>query len=193
MKKRFKIYLFRHGQTTYNRDKRFTGFKDAKLTKLGIQQAQIIAKKLKTKKFQTAFYTKLTRSKQTLKPVLKFHPECKKLVKDNRMIERSYGTLQGKLHQTTIKKYGLEQFNKWHRGFNIRPPKGESFADVEKRVKSFIIYLKKYIKKHQTNVAISAHGNSIRPFRKIMEKLSIKQTEKMSVPYDKVFTYSIKV
>ena len=30
-----------------------------------------------------------------------------------------------------IKKYGFKQFNKWHRGFNDRPPNGESFADVE--------------------------------------------------------------
>ncbi|MBU1136634.1 MAG: histidine phosphatase family protein, partial [Nanoarchaeota archaeon] len=45
MKKRLKIYLFRHGETTYNRDKIFTGFKDAKLTSKGIKQAKIIAGK----------------------------------------------------------------------------------------------------------------------------------------------------
>ena len=191
MKKRFKIYLFRHGQTFYNRDKIFTGFKDSKLTSLGFKQARIIAKKLKNKKIQTAFYTPLARSKQNLREVLKFHPECKKLIKDDRMIERSYGKLAGKKHLTIIKKYGKQQFEKWHRDFNTRPPGGESFADVEKRVHSFIKHLKKFIKKNKVNVAISAHGNSIRLFRKIWEKLSIKQTCELFVPYDKVFVYEV--
>ena len=45
-KKEFKIYVFRHGQTYYNRDKIFTGWKDPKLTPRGLKQAEIIAKKL---------------------------------------------------------------------------------------------------------------------------------------------------
>ena len=103
-----KIYLFRHGQTTYNRDNLFTGFKDAKLTPTGIDDARIIALRLYDKKFQAAFYTKLSRSKDTLKEVIKSHPECKLLVEDNRMIERSYGNLEGKFHSTIIKKYGKQ-------------------------------------------------------------------------------------
>ncbi len=41
------IYLFRHGQTYFNKDHIFTGWKDSKLTPLGIRQSKIIAKKLK--------------------------------------------------------------------------------------------------------------------------------------------------
>lgn len=192
-KRAFKIYIFRHGETTFNRDKRFTGFKDAKLTKLGEKQARIIAQKLKNKEFQVAFYTRLSRSKQTLKYVLKYHPECKKLIKDDRMIERNYGKLNGKYHKTIIGKYGKEQFNKWHRDFYARPPKGESFADVEKRVRSFIKDLKEFIKKEKVNVAISSHGNSIRLFRKIWEKANIKETCSWFIPYDKVFEYDVRV
>lgn len=187
------IYLFRHGQTTYNRDKRFTGFKDAKLTLLGMKQARVIAKKLKGKKFQVAFQTQLSRSKETLKPVLKNHPECVELIEANRIIERDYGDLSGKLHKTIIKTKGQKQFDCWHRGFNCRPPKGESFADVEKRVKIFIGNLKKFMKKEKVNVAISAHGNSIRLFRRIWEGLSVKKTERLYVPYDKVFVYGVVV
>lgn len=187
------IYLFRHGQTTYNRDKRFTGFHDPPLTKLGIMQARKIAKKLKNKKFQVAFYTRLMRSKQTLKIVLKHHPKCKILKEDNRIIERNYGLLNGTIHEQFIKKYGLEAFSKVHRDFYTRPKKGESFADVEKRVLSFIKYLKSMMKKQKVNVAISAHGNSIRLFRKIMEKASIKETCSWTIPYDKVFDYRIKI
>ncbi len=193
MKKNFKVYIFRHGETTYNRDKKFTGFHNPPLTKLGIKQARTIARKLKNKQFQIAFYTRLKRSKQTLKEVLKHHPECKKLMEDDRMTERNYGLLNGKTHEEFIEKYGLEEYNKVHRGFYIRPRKGESFADVEKRVQSFIKDLKKLMKKKKCDVAISAHGNSIRLFRKIMEKSSIKKTCSWFIPYDKVFVYKIKV
>lgn len=193
MKEVFKIYVFRHGQTTYNQDKIFTGWKDAKLTSLGIKQAKVIASKLKNKKIDVAFQTSLSRSKDTLKEVLKFHPECSELIEANHMIERSYGALAGLSHQKTIEKYGQKKFDEWHRGWNVRPPKGESFADVEKRVKIFIKDLKEFIKKRRVNVAISAHGNSIRLFRKIMEGLSIKKTCELVIPYDKVFEYGIKV
>jgi bisphosphoglycerate-dependent phosphoglycerate mutase len=191
--KKLRIYLFRHGQTTYNRDHRFTGSKDAKLTKEGIAHAKKISKLLKNKKFQVAIHSRLSRSKDTLKYVLKNHPECKTLIQDDRIIERSYGKLAGQLHSTIINKYGEKQYHSWHRGYSekSRPPKGECFKDVEKRVRDFIKDLKKFIKKNQTNVAISGHGNSIRLFRKIMEKASIKETVKWSIPYDKVFVYTV--
>lgn len=193
MVKTLNIYLFRHGQTTYNRDEKFTGWHDPKLTNLGTKQAQTIAKLLKNKKFQVSFHTHLKRSKQTLKEVLRYHPECKKLIQDDRMIERNYGNLNGTPHKDLIKKEGIEHYNKIHRSYSISPPKGESFAMVEKRVQSFMKDLLKLMKKEQISVAISAHGNSIRLFRKIVEKASISKTTSWVIPYDKVFTYKVKV
>jgi len=190
-KRRYKIYIFRHGQTTFNRDKRFTGFLDSKLTRKGQKQALVIAKKLKNKRFQVAIQTRLSRSKDTLKPILEQHPECVIVIQDDRIIERSYGNLSGKTHAEIIKKYGQKQFDLWHRGYNNRPPKGESFADVEKRVRPFIRDLKKFMIKNKVNVAISAHGNSIRLFRKIMEGASKQDATKWSIPYDKVFEYPV--
>jgi broad specificity phosphatase PhoE len=64
-----KIYLFRHGQTYYNRDKIFTGWKDSKLTPLGIRQAKRIANKLKKKKIDVAYQTRLSRSTGCLKEI----------------------------------------------------------------------------------------------------------------------------
>src|SRR3990167_3558194 len=147
--KKLNVYLFRHGQTYYNRDHIFTGFKDSKLTPLGIKQAKKIAEKLKKKKIQVAFQTRLSRSKDTLKPVLKYHPECKKIITDDRMIERCYGKLQGMHHTAIIKKYGKKKFDLWHRSYNFPPPKGESIKMVEKRVLSFIKYLTKFMKKNK--------------------------------------------
>ncbi|MEK6817319.1 MAG: histidine phosphatase family protein, partial [Nanoarchaeota archaeon] len=216
----YKVYLFRHGKTFFNTKGIFTGWKDSKLTPEGIRNAKKVAEILKKKKFQVAFQTRLSRSKDTLKYVLKFHPECKKIITDNRMIERSYGVLEGKSHKIFIdeigkkmvdlkiegdaienlnlkerkkveKFLGEEEYKAIHRGYNVAVPRGESFADVENRVKKFIIYLKKFIKKNKVNVAISAHGNSIRLFRKILEKTSKNEAVGWFIPYDRVFEYNL--
>mgnify|MGYP001598576619 FL=1 len=192
-KKEVKIYLFRHGQTFYNEKGIFTGWKDSKLSPRGIKSAKVVARKLKSKKFGIAFQTRLSRSKDTLKEVLKFHPECRNIIQDDRMIERNYGTLNGMSHNTFIKKFGQKEYAKIHRGFNDAAPKGESFAMVEKRVASFIKDLKEMLKKEKVNVAISGHGNSIRLFRKIMEKFKEEDVVKWKIPYDKYYTYSVSV
>ncbi len=190
---RCKIYLFRHGRTDYNVEGKFTGWKDAKLAKRGKVDAKILALRLKDKKIDVAFQTRLSRSKDTLKEVLKFHPECKTIIIDDRMIERSYGKLQGSSHWSYISKHGLKKFDAFHRGYRVRPPGGESVRDVEKRVKPFIKDLIKFMKENKVNVAISAHGNSMRPFRRHFEKFSVKQMMKIENPYDNYFEYEIEV
>jgi|SRR3989338_9044634 len=219
---KLKIYLFRHGQSYFNRDHKFTGWLDSKLTSRGIKDAKKIAQKLKNKQIDLAVQTPLSRSKDTLKEVLKYHPECRKVDTDDRMIERSYGRWQGKTHEQFIKKSGLEEYKtmlhfhqldhlsgkekeifiKKHgeedlqvlrRGYTHQPPGGESIKMVEKRVLSFVRDLIKKMKKEQINVAISAHGNSMRPFRRYFEKLSIKEMMKLENPWDDYFEYEIKV
>lgn len=216
------IYLFRHAQTFYNKSHIFTGHKDSKLTPKGIKEAHRLARKLQDKRIDVAFHTRLTRSKHTLKIVLKYHPECHTIIEDNRMIERDYGELSGRHHasyitslgeelykilhhwhkvdhlwgqdhQKFIKKIGTAEYDIFHRSYSHAPPGGESVKMVEKRVKSFIRYLEKYIKKHKVNVAISAHGNSMRPFRRYFENLSIAQMMALENPWDDYFHYTITV
>jgi len=187
------VYVFRHGQTEFNRDSKFTGFMDSKLAPTGTEDAKIVAERLREKKFGIAIHTSLSRSKDTLKEVLKSHPECKIVLQDDNMKERNYGDLNGKTHLEIVKKFGVEKYDSWHRSWNIAPPKGESFADVEKRVKIFVGDLKKMVRKEKMNVAISAHGNSIRLLRKIMEGLSIKETCELYILYDKVYEYKLEV
>lgn len=220
MVQKFKIYLFRHGQTTYNKEGRFTGWRDPHITTKGKKDAKEIAKMLKSKKIGISIHTRLTRSKETLKEILTYHPECKKILEDDRMIERNYGDLNGFSHTSYIKNMGKklyklevqgdlihdlpkegkkevekflgeQEYNLIHRGYNVPPPNGESFAMVEKRVKSFIKDLKKLVKKEKCNVAISAHGNSIRVFRKIMEKASVKEACSWIIPYNNYFEYRL--
>jgi 2,3-bisphosphoglycerate-dependent phosphoglycerate mutase len=163
------------------------------LTDRGKRDAAKIADILKNKKIDFAYQTSLSRSSDTLRIVLKYHPECKKIKVDDRMIERDYGVLSGRYHETIIKKWGKEQYDRWHRSYEIAPPKGESIKTVEKRVNAFIKDLLKFIKKNKVNVAISAHGNSMRPFRRYFEKFSVKKMIKLENPYDKCFRYSLNV
>lgn len=188
-----KIYLFRHGQSNFNRAHRFTGWKDSKLTLLGIKQAKLIARKLKDKEIHVGFQTRLSRSKDTLKEVLKYHPECRIIIQDDRMIERGYGKLEGHSHKEFIKKHGKKLFDLYHRAYNNPPPGGESIKMVETRVLSFIKDLLAFMKREQVNVAISAHGNSMRPFRRYFEKLSIKKMSQIENPYDNYFEYDLNM
>ena len=186
------IYIFRHGETYYNRSKRFTGWVNSRVTSEGIKQANLIAEKLREKTFRIAFKTSLSRSSNSLKIVLRYHPECKRVIVDDRMIERSYGYLEKKYHKTIIKKYGKRQFDIWHRSYDVPPPGGESIKMVEKRVLSFIKDLVILMEREKVNVVISAHGNSMRPFRRYFENLTIKQMMALENPYDKYFDYIVE-
>ncbi len=186
------IFIFRHGETHFNEEERFTGWIDSKLTPKGLKDAKKVAEKMKEEKFQIAFKTHLSRSGGTLKEVLKYHPECRKVITDDRMIERSYGILEGKFHKTVIAKYGEKQFDIWHRSYAVSPPGGESIKMVEKRVLSFIKDLMDLMKKGGVNVAISAHGNSIRPFRRYFEHLTVKQMMELENPHDDYFDYTVE-
>ena len=187
------IYLFRHAQTYFNRDKRFTGWLDSNLTPFGVKQAKNIARKLRGKKFEVAFQTSLSRSRDTLKEVLRYHPECKKKFNDDRMIERSYGKLQGMSHNAYMKTHTAEDLHQIRRSYDYPPPNGESIKMVEARVMPFVRDLIAYMKKYRVNVAISAHGNSMRPFRLDFEKLSIAQMMMLENPWDDYFEYRLKV
>lgn len=187
-----KIYIFRHGQSEFNRDKRFTGWMDAKLTPLGVKQAEEIAEELRDKKFQIAYHTRLSRSIDTLNVVLKYHKDVK-LIQDDRMIERSYGELQERYHKDVIAEVGKAQFDIWHRSYEVPPPEGESIKMVEVRVLDFIKDLLEKMRKEKINVAISAHGNSMRPFRRYFDKFSVEEMMKLENPYNDAFEYSISL
>jgi 2,3-bisphosphoglycerate-dependent phosphoglycerate mutase len=189
---RLHIYIFRHGETYFNEEERFTGWIDSKLDSKGIEDAKEIAKKLKNKKFQIAFKTSLSRTGATLEEVLKYHPECRRVITDDRMIEKSYGVLEGKFHKTVIAKYGNKQFDIWHRSYSVSPPGGESLKMVEKRVLSFTKDLIGMAKDERTNVAISAHGNSMRPFRRFFEHLTVREMIELENPHDDYFDYAVK-
>ncbi|MEK6845782.1 MAG: histidine phosphatase family protein, partial [Nanoarchaeota archaeon] len=101
--------------------------------------------------------------------------------------------LHGKARKDFIEKHGETDLKIIRRSYAHAPPSGESVKMVEKRVNLFIRELLKKMKKEKINVAISAHGNSMRPFRKYFEHLSIKQMMQLENPWDNYFEYTIEV
>lgn len=179
-KKYPEIYLFRHGETYDNKNKVFSGWRDSSLTHKGIKQAEVLANKLKGKDINLCIVSPLSRSKETAKLALKYHPNMV-YEEDERVIERNYGKLMG-YSKSKMAKENPVLAAKYRRGYDSPPPKGESLKMVEERVFPFCIELVERIKRNNINVAISAHGNSMRAIRKYFEKLSTIEELTMENP-----------
>ena len=167
------LYLFRHGETYDNRNRVFSGWRQSRLTKVGVKQAEILANKLKKKKIDLFIASRLVRGRKTARIVMKYH-KGKKLETDDRIIERCYGDLMGH-SKTKLMKAKPDLAAKYRRGYDFPPPHGESIKMVEKRVFPFCRDLIKRMKKEKINVAVSAHGNSMRVMRRFFEKMSIEK------------------
>jgi 2,3-bisphosphoglycerate-dependent phosphoglycerate mutase len=185
------LYVVTHCQSCYNKEKIFTGLINSVLTKEGHIHAKRLAKKLKDKQIDIAYASSLTRAKQTLKHILKYHPETKVFVND-RIIERDYGKLSRKSKEK-YKKEHPKLYPIYHRSYDTPPPGGESIKQVENRVLDFIEELLYKMKKEEVNVLIVAHGNSIRPIRRYFENLTVDEMMKLENLRHKVFTYKIRL
>lgn len=189
MNKGINLYVVTHCESCYNRRGIFAGQVNSILTKRGHKHAEILAERLKNEKIDIAYTSPLVRARQTLKHILKYHPETK-IVVDKRIIERDYG----KLSRKSKEKYRREKpklYSIYHRSYDVPPPGGESMKQVEKRVVEFIKEVVESMKKSSNNVLIVAHGNSIRPIRKYFEKLSPEQMMKLKNLIHRVFRYQI--
>jgi 2,3-bisphosphoglycerate-dependent phosphoglycerate mutase len=186
-----KLFVFRHAETTDNKRHIFSGWRNPKLTPKGHEQAQEIAEQLKKEKIDYAFTSHLTRAKDTLNIVLENHPDVPIFV-DDRLIERCYGLLQGK-SKTKVAEARPEWFAKVHRGYDFPPPQGESLKMVEKRTIPFLTQLGEWLKQNKGNVAISCHGNSLRPIRRVFEHLSLKQMLQLENPQDRAMSYALHI
>jgi broad specificity phosphatase PhoE len=184
-----KIYAITHCESCYNKLGIFTGRVNSKLTPAGHEHAKRIAKKLADKQIDLAFVSPLARTRETLKHIQKYHPQMKVVV-DERLIERDYGRLSRKSKQK-YKREHPDLYPLHHRSYNIAPPGGENMVEVEKRVLSFVGDMLKIIKKHNVNVLVVAHGNSLRPFRKYFEHLNNDQMMKLRNLRHTIFTYTI--
>jgi 2,3-bisphosphoglycerate-dependent phosphoglycerate mutase len=100
---------------------------------------------------------------------------------DTALNERHYGDLQGLNKAEMAKKYGEKQVQIWRRGWDGRPPNGESHEDCERRVRPFFLqYILPWIAEGET-VLVAAHGNSQRPIMKHLECLTPEATAALEI------------
>jgi 2,3-bisphosphoglycerate-dependent phosphoglycerate mutase len=170
------LVVFRHGQSVWNLENKFTGWVDVDLTEKGRDEAKNAGSKLKGYHFDEAYSSDLKRAQNTLTLALQ---ECGidniPTTFNAALNERMYGDLQGLNKAETAAKFGEEQVKIWRRSFDVAPPNGESLKDTAARV---IPYFEKEIApklKSGKNIVLAAHGNSLRALIMHLENMSPEQ------------------
>ena len=167
-----KLILLRHGQSQWNLENRFTGWKDVSLTTQGINEAISAGKLIKKNNIRVDFIfsSVLQRANETARLVVieidqqHLWNENNELIvsKNQSLNERDYGDLVGLNKKETADKYGKEQVHKWRRSYDVSPPGGESLKDVVLRVQPYFDNIIQPEIINKKNILIAAHGNSLR-------------------------------
>ncbi len=205
-----KLVLLRHGESTWNKENRFSGWTDVDLSEKGVKEAHEGGRRLKQANFvfDVAFTSVLKRAIRTLWIVqdemdLMWIP----VEKSWRLNERHYGALQGLNKSETAKKQGEEQVHIWRRSYDVRPPALEKsdvrypgndpkYRHLDPRdlplteslkdtVDRFLPYWHQSIApaiKSGQRVIISAHGNSLRALVKFLDDIPDKDIPNLNIP-----------
>ncbi len=164
-----KLVLMRHGQSLWNLENRFTGFKDVPLTQQGEEEAIAGGEKMEDagmiddegeNVFGGIFTSTLERAIYTAELALNIRRD--RFIMDDDLRERDYGDLTGLNKAETAKQYGEEQVKIWRRSYDVPPPNGESLKDVVNRVRPYYDRKIKPLLLDGKNVFIAAHGNTLR-------------------------------
>ena len=120
-----KIVLLRHGESSWNKENRFTGWTDVDLTEKGIEEAKQAGRLMKEAgfEFDQAYSSVLKRAMRTLWLALEEMDRLWIPIQRNwRLNERHYGALQGLNKAETAAKYGDDQVLVWRRSYDTPPP-----------------------------------------------------------------------
>ena len=187
-----KLVLVRHGQSEWNAKNLFTGWKDPKLTDLGIQEAIKAGDLLETRnlKFDLMFTSDLFRAQETGRLILEQmnHSDIQ-VIKDQSLNERNYGDLAGLNKDEAREKWGEEQVHIWRRSFDVPPPGGESLKNTAERVLPYFELEIMPKVKEGLNILVAAHGNSLRALVMELEKISSEEIVKLEIATGDPLTY----
>ena len=181
-----KLVLLRHGQSQWNLENRFTGWKDVPLTEKGINEANNAGLLLKKNniKIDKIFSSVLERANKTAEIAIRsseienlYKNELLIYEKDQRLNERDYGDLVGLNKAETAEKFGKEQVHIWRRSYDTPPPNGESLKDVVDRVSPYFTETIQPLINDGKNILVAAHGNSLRA---IMITIGLYKPEEIS-------------
>lgn len=162
------LVLLRHGQSKWNLQNRFTGFKDVGLTEDGVREARQAGQALKKAgiAFDKVFTSTLERAYKTAELTLEEAGQAdllESMIRHDDLRERDYGDLTGFNKDKMREKFGAEQVQIWRRSYETPPPGGECLKDVvENRVRPYYeAHIRPLVEAGQ-NILIAAHGNSLR-------------------------------
>src|SRR5215475_13294633 len=119
------LVLLRHGESTWNRENRFTGWTDVDLSEKGRAEARSAGQILKAEgyTFDRAFTSVLKRAIRTLWIMLdEMDLMWIPVERSWRLNERHYGALQGLDKAQTVAQHGEAQVKVWRRSYDVRPP-----------------------------------------------------------------------
>ena len=120
-----RIVFLRHGESTWNRENRFTGWTDVDLSAAGVEEARAAGRLLRAEgyAFDIAHTSVLKRAIRTLWLALEEMDCCwLPVAKHWRLNERHYGGLQGLDKAETAAKFGEAQVLAWRRSYDTPPP-----------------------------------------------------------------------
>jgi len=205
-----KVVLLRHGESTWNRSNRFTGWTDVDLTEKGVAEAtaagRLLAKEGYT--FDLAFTSVLKRAIRTLWIVLdEMDLMWIPVHRHWRLNERHYGDLQGLNKAETAERFGAEQVKLWRRSYSTPPPvlavdderypghdpRYAGLADdevprsesLENTVARVVPYWNGTISRdirEGRRVLVAAHGNSLRALVKYLDGISDEEIVGLNIP-----------
>jgi 2,3-bisphosphoglycerate-dependent phosphoglycerate mutase len=169
------LILVRHGQSEWNLQNLFTGWRNPNLTEKGEGEARATGKALKAAGIvPDLFYTSaLRRAQHTLDLMLEeMEIDNVTITRNVALNERDYGDLSGLNKDDARAKWGEEQVHIWRRSFDVPPPGGESLKDTAARTLPY--YKAEILPQLEAGktVLIAAHGNSLRALVMSIEGLS---------------------
>ena len=179
------LILVRHGQSEWNEQNLFTGWKDPGLTELGIKEAKNAGSLISDKgiRFDEMFTSMLVRAQDTGAIILdSINQQNIPITKNKALNERNYGSLAGLNKDDARKKWGEEQVHIWRRSFDIPPPEGESLKDTAERV---LPYFHEHIMPkviQGLSILVAAHGNSLRALIMELDLISSEDIVKLEIP-----------
>jgi 2,3-bisphosphoglycerate-dependent phosphoglycerate mutase len=215
----YKVVLLRHGESTWNKENRFTGWTDVDLSEKGLQEAQEAGRVLKAEGFvfDLAFTSVLKRAIRTLWMTLDgMDLMWIPVIRDWRLNERHYGALQGLNKSETAAKFGEDQVKIWRRSYDIPPPVLEKtdprypghdprYKDLSEKELPLTECLKDTVARflpcwHNLiapqiragkRVLIAAHGNSLRALVMYLDKVSEKDIVGLNIPTGMPLVYEL--
>jgi len=215
----YTVVLLRHGESTWNKENRFTGWTDVDLSEKGMEEAHKAGRILKEKgfTFDLAYTSVLKRAIRTLWITLdEMDLMWIPVYRNWRLNERHYGALQGLNKSETAAKYGDKQVLIWRRSYDTMPPAleptderypgrdpryaGLAKSDVplteslKETVARFLPYWNETIApviKSGKKVLIAAHGNSLRALVKHLDNVSEQEITELNIPTGMPLVYEL--